>query len=620
MMRVSALALTFLLLLFVAGSPAQDVGWRKFRSQHFEIYTAASEKAATRVLDHLERVRTAYELLTNAKVMGTQPASVVLFRNKKEYAPYAYGEFSDAYYMNARGRDHIVLSEFDAQTERVLNHEYFHLFSKRANFNLPVWLEEGLADYYSTLRVTDKDVSLGLPVQGHLLFLNSFEGSPVPLEKIFAFNSANRHGANHRATLLLYAQGWALTHMTFLGKDMAERSGDFFRELRSGTDTAAAYQKVYGLSVKDLDRLLLKYLGQRAYQFSKQPLAGLDQKATVEEVPVEEWETPLLLADLQTFVRRSAAAAASYEELAQRFPAEPAVDESRGYHAILDLDREGAARYFESAASKNSTNGRIYYQLANLRCNFHVFEERCNEWIDQAIRLDPSDREARKWAIGYTLNGRQFESALAHMAQTGPVKSTDAPEFFFQFAYASANLGRIEEARAAIRRGLEYASSAFEVARLEKLASMVDSAAEYQEQVETFKDAPDIYSPPANEAVNPATESDASDDAGESMRQDTSDAALEAFLSGEGNTVTLATMQQMDCREDAPTLLVLAKDRTLRLAIDDASSVSVFRDGTRVDDHQFSCGKLPASPLLVGYHTEDLPEGTDGRLRIISFQ
>lgn len=133
-----------LLALALAGVlSAKDVAWRKLRSEHFEIYTADSDKTARRVLQHLERVRVAFQMLTNSETQSAGRVRVVLFRGKAEYEPFSLPGFSDAYYMSARGRDHIVLSDFGDDAERVLNHEYFHLFSRNAGFDLPFGWKKG---------------------------------------------------------------------------------------------------------------------------------------------------------------------------------------------------------------------------------------------------------------------------------------------------------------------------------------------------------------------------------------------------------------------------------------------------------------------------------------------
>lgn len=594
-----------LLALALAGaSSAKDVAWRKLRSEHFEIYTADSDKTARRVLQHLERVRVAFQMLTNSKTQAAGRVRVVLFRGKAEYEPFSLPGFSDAYYMSARGRDHIVLSDFAEDAERVLNHEYFHLFSRKAGFDLPVWLEEGLADYFSTLKIMPKEISVGLPIVSHLQYLNSFAGNPAPSSRLFTVTRSNRHQADYRSTLLLYAQGWALTHMTFLSPEMRSKSGEFFQAMRNSGDAREAYRRVYGMTPEALDQQLAGYINRSSYQYLKQPAKGLDFAVPVEPAGMEDWETPLLLAELQTYVRRNQQARASFDALARRFPQVPEIDEAQGYLSMLEMDRAGAADSFRNAARKGSANGEVYYRLATLECDYSAYRQQCRDWIDTSLRLDPFHRDARRWASGYLLNARKFEEALAMMAESVDLRPADAPEFFRQYAYAQANLGRMEEARAALKRGLSYAKTPQQIVQLRELEKLVESSAEYRQQIDSLKTA---VGRDAKQAV-----------VGDEGAANSPDAALEDFLEAEGNHVVAGTLQAVECGA-LKTLVVAANGRVLRLAIDNDSGVTTFRAGVAALSPEFPCGAQSPVRVLAGYRSDGAPEGSDGWLRLLHF-
>ncbi len=620
-----------LLIIFsmVLPLPAKEAPWRKLQSEHFEILTQDSEKNARKVLEHLERVRAAYQVLTNSKIERPGRGRVVLFRNKAEYAPYAMSGLSDAYYLNARSRDYIVLNDFQSGSDRVLNHEYFHLFSKHADFQLPMWLEEGLADYFSTLKISDKDISVGLPVEGHLRFLNAFAGRLMPLAQIFAITRSTRHSADRKSTVQLYAQGWALAHMTFLSKDMMSRSGEFFQGVREGRNPEEVYQQVYGIDVQSLDRLLAGYVQRQSYQYYKHAVSGLDTKAPIQAVAVQDWEAPLLLASLQHYVRRGDDAAAAYKDLAAQFPSVPEIAEAQGYLALMEMDRETAAKHFRTAAANGSSNPALYYDLAMVGCPYTQFDEQCQKWINEALRLDPQNRDARKWAVGYVLNARKFDHALAYLARAGKVSAADAPEYFFQYAYAQANLQRFQEARSAIRRGLEFATTPNDISRLHQISKLVDSAEVYNQQVAQLRvknpqPAPDMPPRQTQSAQVPQPENRprivrGAARAGVLPAISKKQQLIERFASEEDSVIASATLQGIECG-DVPTYLVVISGKTLRLAVDNPGNVRVFRGSEPTDNHDFECGPQPGLPLLVGYQGNGAPKGADGILRILSFE
>ena len=615
-------------------APAKEANWLKLSSEHFEIYSAENEKKAQKVLEHLERVRKAFELLTKVQITNDESVRVLLFRNEREYREYAYGQFSLAHYMSARGRDYIVLSDFDNRTERVLNHEYFHLFSKHANFHFPVWMEEGLADFYSTLEITKRDVSLGLPVVNHHNYLNSLQGRPMPLAQIVAVDHKNRHDGDRSITERLYAQGWALIHMTFAGKDMSGRSQKFFEAVRDGdANTAEAYQSVYGLSLAELDQRLARYIQQGAYYYGKTPAEGLDFTAPTEAQTIEDWETPLLLADMLAYTRKNDQATQRYAELAEQFPDRPEVEESRGYLAWQSGDRAAPIPFFRAAAAKKSKNSMLYYQLAALACDYRTASAECSGWINEALRLDPENKQARTWAVGYALNTQDFNGAVAYLVRSGKVTTSEAPDFFHKLAYAQYQLQKWSDARAAVQRGLSFAKKPEDQAKLNDLSRHIVAAESYQTQLkearsgtyppaDTSQDAPTVPGAPEAPREPTAAQRARTADSSHAMAptKSTADRIVEQFILTEGSVLTAATMDALECEGALPAALVKVNGALLRLAIDNPGSIRVIQDGNVVVDHEFVCGKQKPQSLLVGYLKEGAPKGSDGLLRILSFQ
>jgi|GEM_PF-2519629 len=614
---------------------AKDPVWRKLQSEHFELYTPDSEKTGRQVLQHLERIRGAYEFLTKSKIQKNKRGRIVLFQNEKEYEQYRAGQFSAAYYMKARGEDYVVLSDFTPDIKRILNHEYFHLFSAHAEFNLPVWLEEGLADFFSTLEISSKNLSYGYPIENHLMYLNSLRGHPIPLARVFAINRENRYSNNREMTSQLYAQGWALTHMTFLGPNMMTRSSDFFKQVRGQESAVDAYQSVYGASPVDLDQLMRSYIRQAAYTYLKVPVEGLDITAEVTPAAIEDWEAPLILADLLTYSRRRDAAEQRYDELSKRFPTVPEIDESRGYLARLEMDRDKVTQFYRAAAEKGSKSSHLYVELVASTCQISTSDEDCMKWIAEAIRLDQTNKQARKWAIANALNTRRFEHALVYLARWGTVSPEDAPMFFEQYAYAQSNMGKPDEAKAAIKRGLQFARKPEEISRLHTMERHIVAGETYEKQMAEFRAAvqedtqegPPPDSGPENVDPTRPRNRPISDNEREielikeaaHNHAATAEAHFTNFLALGNTVVSSATMKNMDCREGAPRLQVMVEGKPVLLAIDDPGQIRVFVKGQNTTEYEFTCGTQKASPVMVGYKKEGAPQGTEGVVRILSF-
>jgi tetratricopeptide (TPR) repeat protein len=613
--------------------------WKKLQSEHFEIYTRESGGSARQVLQHLEQVRSAYQVLTNSKIERASRGRVVLLKNKSEYQRYA-PSMSDAYYVRAGTRDYIVLYLSDSPTGRVLNHEYFHLFSRHAKFQFPPWLEEGMADFFSTLKITNKEIHMGLPVEPHLQYLNYVGGKATPLQRIFNLRPTDRHQTEREVVLQLYAQGWALTHMTFLGGNMRSRSGEFLAATSKGEDPTEVYQKVYGASVKDLDELLGKYIQQSSYLYVKVPAAGLDQRATVQETSMESWEAPLLLGHLQQYVGRVDEASAMFEDLARQYPQVPDIAEAQGYLAMMSMERETAVGHFRRAAETGSTNPNLYYDLTSTSCKYTEFDPQCQRWINEALRLNPDSVDARRWAVGYVLNARKFDQAIVYLARWNGVKAAEAPDYFYQYAYALANLDRMDEARKAIQRGLEFATTDAQRSRLSKLQELTERSAEYRKQVQALTEVVETARPDGSGRGlrGDGEEEDLPEFGGgsgptpatrprirrgvpqEVVREvDALTRELEGFLQDDDAVLVAAVAKRLVCGKTT-VLEVSVRAQTLRLVIDDPQSARIFVDGEAQVDHEFTCGTQQPKTVMVGYVARQAPDGTDGLLRILSFQ
>jgi hypothetical protein len=89
------------------------------------------------------------------------PATIVGFNSYKDYKPYSPNSAILAYYLRDEPGDSIVLSDLDLERTRVAIHEYVHLLVSHSGLSIPLWLNEGMAEVYSTLEAKDGKLVLG---------------------------------------------------------------------------------------------------------------------------------------------------------------------------------------------------------------------------------------------------------------------------------------------------------------------------------------------------------------------------------------------------------------------------------------------------------------------------
>ena len=230
------------------GGGPRPAGWVEARSPHFTLATDLPADRARAALESFERVFTLFatRLFPSRDPPDTQ-VEVVMFATPREYEtfrprPYGSGYFSDGNDIVSRPTIVLVSGGFDEATRLPFQHELAHRFIHHFLPDPPVWLNEGLADYYSTASVYRSELYLGLPPR--------VPGSePLPtLHALLAMGRAAFY--DPKRALGSYLGAWALVH--FLRNstpDRARRFDRYFAALDAGARHERAWQDAFG----DLD-------------------------------------------------------------------------------------------------------------------------------------------------------------------------------------------------------------------------------------------------------------------------------------------------------------------------------------------------------------------------------
>ena len=198
------------LVLLLGVSPCYPAPqWIKVTTPNFEMFTSAGEGAAKRTLQDFEQIRSFFIEVTKANRPPPLPVRIIAFRSRKEFEPYQARETSAAYYLAGHDRDYIVMGKIGADTRPIAIHEYIHLLMRHTGLKLPVWLNEGFADLYSTLKPYAGKILVGELLPGRFQLLQRTKW--LPLETLTGVNHDSAHYNEKDRAGLFYAQSWALT-------------------------------------------------------------------------------------------------------------------------------------------------------------------------------------------------------------------------------------------------------------------------------------------------------------------------------------------------------------------------------------------------------------------------
>src|SRR5437588_8479068 len=198
---LSACAVIFLCLSCFRAYAAEPP-WLEIHSAHFIVITDAGEKRGREVALRFEQMRAVFaNLLTKERLNQSLPLTILALKNDKPYyqiAPLRQGQpiSVPGFFLPGEDQNFIVLNLFEEEPWRAVAHDFAQML---LNYNYPPvqgWFDEGLAEYFSSIRVDNKQVELG----------GDPELSPAVSQDLIGNQRASRAGKSF--TELLGAQVW----------------------------------------------------------------------------------------------------------------------------------------------------------------------------------------------------------------------------------------------------------------------------------------------------------------------------------------------------------------------------------------------------------------------------
>lgn len=261
--RVARRPTTFLLVMFAALACARDGAgaipdavtsgaWCEVRGPHVRVLSDAGIARADHVAERIERLREQLARTAPSLGVASAPADVVfLFRSGetfRDYLPLYQGrpeEDSGLYQPSPAGGFVLLQDGADRELDRVALHESTHAMLHAAIPRVPLWLDEGLAQYSSSLRVDDADARVGEPLPELVAWLRGHD--LIPLEQLFAMDGASPdyHAGERRETF--YAESWLLVHLLLTDQvDDRPRFDRYLSALAHGEPAAPAFRAAFG--------------------------------------------------------------------------------------------------------------------------------------------------------------------------------------------------------------------------------------------------------------------------------------------------------------------------------------------------------------------------------------
>jgi len=438
-------------------SPLLAQHWTSLKTPHFEIYTTKDQPAALEDLQTLQTINFFFEAAKPfGKIPAGKPVQVIAFRSKNEYAPYAFRSEGGAYFFHTEKNDYILIGDTGPHERALVQHEFTHLVVNEAGLKLPIWLNEGLADFYSTVEVTGMQATVGRPPN---LYLETARNARfLPWDTLFAVDASSSMYSVGENLAHFYSQSWALVHMLKLDEAYAPRFPQFLKAVAEGQSSKDALQATYKKSMAQIDSDLVAYVKKR-----KLPVAvmeGLPPASNPAPVIAEASDFDLQLALATVLAWKSANAAEGLEKLAAlsvRYPDRPETEEEMGWLALQQNKKDDARRHFEAAVQRHSKDPQVLFNTAALEKEAGVKSAQVADLFRQTLALQPTMDNARLELALLEYQNFQYKSALSLLSGMSAIPDDAKFEAYFTMAQCYSNLDDLTNAETYAKKAAQSA-------------------------------------------------------------------------------------------------------------------------------------------------------------------
>lgn len=483
----AALARSFLVLVsltvwlwlpspVVAG--VDPTAWTSIKTQNFVLMTDGSPRRGAEIARRLEELRSVFaRLAPSLELKSPAPTTLFAFRNADSYAPFktradsgrarTLGQFTRTHDGNYLTVD---ASASSTGSYAVLYHEYVHFLVTHNFPKVPLWFNEGLAEYYSTFEIEDGKIVLGLPVERHLRWLNN--ESDFSLSGLIAADSVSAAGHDADEVGRFYALSWLLVHYLLSGGD-EEIDGivDYFLRLQEGEDAGRAFEGAFDRHLSTMADELRTYAAAGSYASVQLAVDRSRTTAELRSKAMSPADALYHLGDLSVHLQKLDQGEKLFHQALERRPGHG--DTHAGLAYIRDLQgrySEAETLYRDALASGSLRvlsylhHGRHALALAQAEGRAGAVQgEQARRSLSEAVRLLPSFGEAHGLLAGaQALNGGDLKAALKSILRARKLLPS-RPDLTARHIQILLKDRRVDEAERLLQGTLETQTDDFEM-------------------------------------------------------------------------------------------------------------------------------------------------------------
>jgi TonB family protein len=501
------------LILFSSVCQAKHENWVEVRSPNFIVVSNAGEKQARKAALQFEEIRAVFRQTITVAANHPSPVVTVLAvkdeGSMRELLPeyWTKGHSHPAGIFVSRLNQFFAAVQLDApgtNPYETFYHEYYHTISLPYFPDMPVWLAEGLAEFFQHTTIGEKYAEMG---QIDPVLLQELRTTTlIPLNLLLKVDRASPYYNEANKTSMFYAESWALTHYLMLGDKMAHKSMliSYLEALDRGKSEDEAANTAFG-DLKRLQSDLDGYIRQGSFMVLHGPRPNIAEELKFRSL--SEAEADAYRGGFSAVCGRTQEATATLQEALRLDPNVALAHQYLGMTEFLEGQREKALESVTKAIELDPRNSFTRYMrafLATSGVRMMSGNSQIEEDLRQAIAISPEFVPPYSLLAVYlaTVN-RNLPEALS-LAQKAVSAEPGNSNYQLALAQVLLRMNKFDEASAAALRASAWAREPSEKANAASFTSYLQQVREFQSRtpVGVSGDAKTLEVSTQNEQLN----------------------------------------------------------------------------------------------------------------------
>src|SRR6266478_3926846 len=403
--------------------------WIEIKSPHYTIYSNAGEHDGRRVAVQFEEIRALFEQsFPKLKVDFGKPSIVYVLKdeNSLKLLMPAYGQNKNAmkiagFYQLSNDKNFAVVRADVTGTGtnpyHVMYHEWAHGLFRLNYRGLPLWLDEGLAEYWGGSDIDNQEGRVGMadPAQLRVLQQNAF----LPISTLVSIDSSSPLYNSKDHAGMFYAESWAIVHYFSLAPEVRDQHllDKYLAALQATDDPIEAANRSFG-DLKKLGEKLEAYTRQSAFLYQRIAVKSNISEKDFAVRYLSSAEGLVAQADYLVHTNHLAEAIEILHAAEKLDAKVPRLHDELGYYHFVKADYDNSLKEFDLATVEDPNDATAYYYKASIPYRKSGYSRESTPQIianlQKVISLQPNFAPAHAFlCIAYTQSADTKSKAFA---------------------------------------------------------------------------------------------------------------------------------------------------------------------------------------------------------------